>query len=299
MCPHGDFAGVVDQLKVAGNALEFLTGLAVLDADLEESVGRAVAVGLVEGDGGELLVGGVVGRRDVVRQKVGISADVAQTDEIAMLDVAAELGLLKGTSRENLPPVVSVVEGVAGDLLALARDTAVIITKRIAVGMAVQVGLGFLVLDGDGVPVVDSDSVGKHDVVAEGLLELRGHEVIAGTGAGQDGEVNLEPEEVEHEWHEDQAERASSKVLAELGKSESTLGAVDVQEVPEINANRRADGDEGEQTNILGGDVAGEGEASQDQPLPPLPREGLVAQLVELDVAEQAARHGEDEGSVK
>lgn len=64
--PHGDFGGVVDELELCGEGLEGLVGLAVLDADLEEGVVVAAGGGIVEGDGGEFLVGGVVRGGDVV-----------------------------------------------------------------------------------------------------------------------------------------------------------------------------------------------------------------------------------------
>ena len=84
-----------------------------------------------------------------------------------------------------------------------------------------------------------------------------------------------------------------------LGKSQGASRPLDVQQVPQINDDGRADGDECEQADVLDRDVAREGEAGKDKPLPPLPGKRLVAQLVEPDVAEQTAGHGEDEGGIE
>ena len=88
-------------------------------------------------------------------------------------------------------------------------------------------------------------------------------------------------------------------MLAKVGQAQSTTGPLDVQQIPQIDNNSAANGDEGEEAHILGRDVAREGNASQDQPLPPLPRESLVPQLVEFNVGKQTAGHGENESRVE
>lgn len=295
--PHGDLAWVVDELEVTRDGLEVLVLLAMLNSDLEESVVLALSVGILNRDSRELLVGGVVGRSDIVREQDLVGTNVPQADQVVVLDDTTQL--LVVVHGKDLPVVVGIVVGVTGDLLALARDTAIIVAERVSVLVTVEVGLGLLVANADAVVVLDVNSVGQHDVVAEGLLELGGHEVVAGAGAVEDGKVDLEPEEVEQEGHDDQTKGSGSKVLGELLEADGAIGSVDVEQVPEVNDDSRANGDKGEETDVLDRDIAGQSESGQDEPLPPLPGEGLVSELVPLDVEEQTASHGEDEGSIQ
>lgn len=110
--------------------------------------------------------------------------------------------------------------------------------------------------------------------------------------------MDLEPEQVEDERHHDQPKGSSGKVLAEVRQAQSSARSLDIQKIPQVDHDGRADGDEGEGTNILGGDVTRQSEPSQDEPFPPLSRERLVSELVELDVKEQAACHRENECSI-
>lgn len=295
--PHGNLAGVVNKLEVARDRLEVLVVLAMLNSNLKESIVLALAKGFLSGNTGELLVGGVVRRGNIVGEEDLVSAQMTETNEIVVLNIATSRLVTIG--GENLPVVVGIVVRISGNLLALAGDTAVIVSERVLVLVAVEIGLGFLVSNGDAVIVLDVDCVGEHDVVAEGLLEFRGHEVVTGTGPGEDSEMNLEPEEVEEEGHQNETEGASSEVLAKFDEIDRTLGSVDVEKVPEVNDDGGADGDEGESTDVLGGHVTGQGKACEDEPLPPLPREGLVSELVELNIEEQAASHGENQGGIQ
>ena len=185
MSPHGNLARVVDQLEVAGDTLEFLIGLAMLDTDLEKSVSRAVTIGISNGNGGEFLVRRIVRRSNVVREQDGIRDDMAKPHEIMVLDVVAEL-LVVWARGEDLPVIVGIVEGIASHLLTLARNTAIVVPQRVPIRVTVEVGLGLLVPEADGVIVINGDSVGEHNVVTEGLLELRGHEVVARSRASKD-----------------------------------------------------------------------------------------------------------------
>lgn len=182
MSPHGHLAWVVDQLEVAGNRLKLLVRLALFDTDFEQRIRSAIAIGVGERDGGELLVRRVIRGGDVMRQQDSVSDSVAKSDKIVVLDMATHL-LVISTGGENLPVVVGIIERITGNLLALAGNTAIVVAKRVAVCVAVKVGLGLLVFERNGVVVVDGDGVLEHDVVAERLLELGGHEVIARTGA--------------------------------------------------------------------------------------------------------------------
>lgn len=111
--------------------------------------------------------------------------------------------------------------------------------------------------------------------------------------------MHLEPEEVEQERQHDQAGSTSNKVLSEVGEAESATRTLNIQQFPEVDDDGRSDGDKCEQTNVLGGDIAGQSEASEDQPLPPLAAEGFMAALVELDVEQQATSHSENQGGIQ
>jgi hypothetical protein len=295
--PHGDLAWVVDELEVTGDRLEVLVLLAVLKTNLEKGVLLTLTKGLLGCDSSELLVGRVVRRGNIVREEDLVGANVAKTDQVVVLDDATKLLIVVG--GPDLPVVVGVVVRVTGNLLALARNTAIVVSERVTVLVTVEVGLGLLVADGDTVVVLNIDRVGQHDVVAQGLLELGGHEVVTGTRSVENSEVNLEPEQVEQERHDDQTEGTSSKVLAELLQADSTTGSIDVEEVPEINDNGRANGNESKDTDILDRDIARKSESGKDKPLPPLAGEGLMSKLVPLDVEEKTAGHGKDEGRIQ
>lgn len=295
--PHSNLARVVNKLEVTGNALEVLAILSVLNTDLEEGVGAAFAKPVGRWDRRELLVGGVVGRRNIVRQKDRVGAHVSQTNEIVVLDDAAHL--LVVVLGNDLPVVVGVVERVAGDLLALTGNTTIIVAERILSVVAVKVGLGLLVLEGNRVVVVDRDGVGVHDIVRQGFLELRRHELVAGTRSRQNGEVDLEPEQVEDEGHDDKSEGTGGEVLSKVLNAECASNALHIKQIPEVDNDGRPDGNKGEESDILSRDVAGQRKASHDQPLPPLTAESLVPQLVKFDVEEETARHGENQGGVQ
>lgn len=297
--PHCNLGRDVDELEVDRHGLEVHARLCAIDSDLEEGVVEAIAVGLIVANSSELLVGGVVRRSDIVGEEPSVGHEMAKTNNITDMDTVASFLRDCASSGDDLPEVVGVVVGVTGDLLALGRDTAIVVTKRVLVGMTVEVDLGVLVADVDGVVVVDADGLLSHDVVAESLLELGAHEVVARAGAGENGKVDLEPEEVEQEGNDNQTSDAGSQVLAKLGQSESALSAVDVEKRPKINGDGNTNGEEGKGTDVLGRDDAAEADTSQEQPLPPLAAEGNVTELVEADVAPDGESHEENEGSIE
>lgn len=106
---------------------------------------------------------------------------MSQSNHFVILDFSAHLFIIAG--RHNLPEVVGIVMGVPGDLLTLTRNTAVVVTQGVMVGMTVQEGLGLFVLDRDGIVVLDIYRVGQHDVVTQCFLELRRHKVVTRTGS--------------------------------------------------------------------------------------------------------------------
>lgn len=124
--PHSNLARVMDELEVTGDTLEFLALLTTFDADFEQGILKPVTVCIRDGDRGELLIGGVVWRGDVMRQEHGIGDDVAKTDKIMVLNMVSQL--LVVLDRNDLPVVIGIIVGISCNLLTLARNTAVIVS---------------------------------------------------------------------------------------------------------------------------------------------------------------------------
>lgn len=283
--PHGDLCRDVNELEVDRHGLEVHARLCAIDSDLKEGVVETIAIGFIMTNSSKLLVSGVVRRGDIVSEEPSVGHEMAKANNITDVDAVASFLGDSGSSWNDLPEVVGVVVGITSNLLTLRRDTAIVVTKGVLVGVTMEVDLGVLVANVDGVVVVDADGLLGHDVVAQSLLEFRAHEVVARAGTGENGKVNLEPEEVEQEGDDNETSDASSQVLAELGQSKGALSAVDVEKRPEINGNGDTDGEEGESTDVLGRNDAAEADTGQEQPLPPLAAEGNVTELVEADVA--------------
>lgn len=297
MCPHGNFAGEVNELEVAGNSFELCANLGCFNSNLEKGVVLALTKSLLRTHGGELLVGGEKRRSDIMREQNLVRDNVPESNQVEVSDNALRVVHIVG--RKDLPVVVCVIVGIASNLLALAGNTAIIISQGIGVGVAVQVCLGLFVPDGDVIIVMNVESICQHDVVAQGFLEFWRHEVVARAGSSQDGKVHLEPEKIEEEWQNDEANGAGCKVLSKQLQANGTVASLNIQKIPEINNNCRANGDESEETNVFGRDVAGQRKASQDEPLPPFSAKSLMSQLVELDVAQETAGHGENQGGIE
>lgn len=184
-----------------------------------------------------------------MRQEYSVGDDVAESHKIVVLDRATQLLIV--FHRNNLPVIICVIVRVSGDLLTLTGNPAVVVAQRVVVLMTVEVCLGLLVLYGDRIVVVHSDRVRQHDVVAQGLLELRSHKIIAWPRAVQDRKVDLEPEEVENEGHDDQPERTCRKVLSKIGHAQGSAGALHIQQVPQVDGHSGTNGDKGEQTDVF------------------------------------------------
>lgn len=291
VCPQSDPSWNVNQLEQAGKSTELLGSLARLNLELEEGVVVALAISQFLRDRSELLVGGEEGRRNIVSQEITLGANMAELDNVA---VAHALGLRWINQRiagQDLPLVVGVVVGITSDLLTLAGNTAIVITQGVLVPVAVEEDLGVLVAHGNGVEVLNANRLSGHLVVTKSLLELGSHKVVAGARPIENSKVDLEPEQVKHEGDNDQSNSASNKVLAPVDHAQRSLLAVDIQEVPQVNEDCRADGHESKETNVFGGDDTAHAEAGQEKPLPPLPAEWLVTQLVETDVAQNTECH--------
>ncbi len=144
------------------------------------------------------------------------------------------------------------------------------------------------------VEVVNANSLLRHQIVGKSFLKFWCHEIISWSGSVQDGKVYLEPEQVHQERNDDQPNDARSEVLAEIRKTERSTPSVNVQQLPEVDHDWHANREEREGSNILRADDAAHADTSQQQPLPPLPAERIVAKLVKPDVAENARCHEQD-----
>ena len=90
--------------------------MSVDDEDLELRIlVSSVDVGL--GPGGELLVGRCERRSDVVGEEEGVGVDVVELNDVLVSNDATSTGIWELLGWKDLPVVVGVVEGVAGDLL--------------------------------------------------------------------------------------------------------------------------------------------------------------------------------------
>lgn len=201
--------------------------------------------------------------------------------------------------RQDLPVIVCVVERIACDLLSLTGDSPIVISERIVLSMAVKVGLGVLVSQRYAIVVLDFNCSCVHRVVGQSFLELGRHEVVAWARFGENGKVYLEPEQIEEEWHNNQTDQSCPKVFSKCDQIQCASFSVDIEQIPQIDADSAANGNEDEETNIFRGHDTAHVETSQQQPLPPLATKGLMSLLVELDVAQQAQCHEEDEGRVE
>jgi hypothetical protein len=199
-----------------------------------------------------------------VSQKNGIRDYMSQFDDITIQDRSADMRAIRLLGIwQYLPMVIGVIKRITSHLLTLAGNTTIIISEGIFVWMTVEVCFGVLVSQDNSVVVQDVDRSLMHKVVTESFLEFGGHKVVAGTGSRQDGEMNLEPEEIEEEWNYDEAQSTCSEVLAKGEEIQGTTFAIDIKEIPEIDQNGTANGEKGESTDIFGGDDTAHAETGQ------------------------------------
>jgi hypothetical protein len=105
----------VNEPKMSGLASERLSFMCIVHLNLEQGI--VVSGGIVDGPGGEFLVGRHERRSDIVRQQVGLRVDVEKLDDIVMTDDTASSAVGDLPGRNDLPVVVGIVVRVTGDLL--------------------------------------------------------------------------------------------------------------------------------------------------------------------------------------
>lgn len=87
MSPHGDLGGHVNQLEVSRHSLEL--ALALINLKLKESIVETISSRLLLGDSGELLIGGEVGRCNIMRKEDSVGDQMTKTDGVAKLNALA------------------------------------------------------------------------------------------------------------------------------------------------------------------------------------------------------------------
>lgn len=250
--PHGNLAGVVNEFEVARDSLEFLCVLATLDADLEERIGRSGSVCVFQRHRCKFLVGRIERRRNVVGKENCVCDQMTETDKFMVLYMTSHFLLSPDFGRQDLPVVVGIVVRVSSHLLALAGNAPIIVAERVSGVMAMKIRLGLLVAESDGVVVVDGNGIGQHDIIRKCLLELGGHEVVTRARTGENGEVNLKPEQIEDEGHDDQPKGTRGEVLAKVGQAQATTWSLDVEQIPQVDDDSRANGNKGEKADVFG-----------------------------------------------
>ena len=160
--------------------------------------------------------------------------------------------------------VVGIIVGISCNLLSLAGNTSIFITKGVLVGMTVEIDSSFLVLHCDEITVVDRYRLLCHDVVAEGLLEFRSHKVITWTRSVQDGEMDLEPEQVQEERNDDESNGACGKVFSKVWETQLSLSALDIQKIPEIKCDWHTNAEECENSDVFCGNDAAQAHSGQE-----------------------------------
>lgn len=176
-------------------------------------------------------------------------------------------------------------------VLTLGRNSAILVTQRVLVWVRVKETLRILVPDLDGVVEMHADAVLGHDIVCERLLERGRHEIVAGAASVQDAEVNLEPEKVEEQWDDDQANSAGNEMFSEfLNRQPLPV----IEEIPKVDGNSCADCQEGEYTDVLCGNNARQRNTGEEKPFPPFSGEGRVPELRKSDIAEDGQCHGQN-----
>ena len=107
-----------------------------------------------------------------------VGNQVTQANDVADMDTLINLTRQR-LGRQDLPVVIGIVVWISRNLLALRRDAAILVTQWVAIRVTVKIHLSLLVAHSNGIVIVDSHRLQCHLIVAQCLLELGCHEVIA------------------------------------------------------------------------------------------------------------------------
>lgn len=77
VCPHGHLGRIMNEFEMARDGIEHLLGLPLFDPNLEQRVVVPVGAGVLRRNGGELLIGRIIRRSNIVGEQNGVSYDVS------------------------------------------------------------------------------------------------------------------------------------------------------------------------------------------------------------------------------
>jgi hypothetical protein len=109
----------MDEPEVARLGLPSTTRSILDKSNLEERV--VVAFEVIDGPGGELLIGGHQRRSDVMSEKMGLGIDVVKLDDISMVNNASFTSLRDGLGGDDFPEIVGIIVAITSDLLTCKR----------------------------------------------------------------------------------------------------------------------------------------------------------------------------------
>ena len=177
---------------------------------------------------------------------------MAKLDDSTLKDWLTSFGsIVDGLVGEDFPVIVGVIERISRHLLPLTGYSAVVISERIFVWMAMEICLCVFMTESDEIVVEDVNSLRVHDVVTERFLKFRGHEVVSRPRSREDGEMNLEPEQVKEERYNDQTDCSGHEVLAKCDHVKCSLFSIDIEQGPQVNADCAANCEESEGSNVF------------------------------------------------
>jgi len=132
---HVDSGHRMLQLEVVSLGGQDLTLVAINQAQMEQ--GLVVALHLVLGQGGELLMSSVARGSDIMGHQERVSLNMEELDDIVMSDDPPTASLRESLGRNDHPVIVLILMRVTGDLLALTADSLVGVIPWIALGVRV------------------------------------------------------------------------------------------------------------------------------------------------------------------
>lgn len=96
MRPHRDLGRVMDELEQPSHCAKVLALFSSLELDLKEGVVVALTLRFLDFDGREFLICGEPGGGHVVGEQISVGYDVAEFDEVAVLDREISLAAISG-----------------------------------------------------------------------------------------------------------------------------------------------------------------------------------------------------------
>lgn len=116
MCPQSDLCMYVDEPEITRFRLPCCSLRLVREEDLEECI--VITAMIILGPGSELLVGGHQRRSDVMCYEVSLCVNMEELNDIAVANNATLSGLWDSLSWDDLPDIIGIIVGIAGNLLA-------------------------------------------------------------------------------------------------------------------------------------------------------------------------------------